>query len=45
MFIMGKRTVIERAKIMQPSYCVIDEDGAVLSEYPEMVRLGDAGDG
>lgn len=27
MFIMGKRTVIERAKIMQPSYCVIDEDG------------------
>ena len=37
MFIMGKRTVIEWAKIMQPSYCVMDENGNILSEDPEMV--------
>ena len=44
MFSMGKRTMIERTKIMQPSYCVMDENGSVLSEDPEMVALGDARD-
>ena len=37
MFIITNRVIIERSKLMQPSFCLVDERANPVAEDPELV--------